>query len=61
MERHELQRIQTLHQPALALTYSRHIYLQELVGHSAPQDVGQKLHVETRGTLWHRVFVLTLE
>lgn len=36
---HELKRVHALHQPALALADPRHVHLQELVRHSAPQDV----------------------
>lgn len=61
MEGHELQRIQTLHQPALAFTDSRDIHLQELVGHPAPQNMWQELYVQTWGTLGNRVFVFTFK
>lgn len=58
---HELQGVHALHQPALALADAGHVHLQELVGHSAPQHVGQALHVEARRALRDGVPVLALE
>lgn len=61
VQRHELQGLRALHQPALALADPRHVHLQELVGHPAPQDVRQELHVQARRALRHGVPVLALE
>lgn len=61
MKSHKLQWIQALYHPALTFTDTRDINLEEVIWYSAPQHMGQKLDMETWGTLRHWVFVFTFE
>lgn len=58
---HYLQRLQTLDHPAVPLADARRLHVEEGVGHAAPQDGNDGLHVQARGALGDRIPVLALE
>lgn len=61
MNSQHLQGLHTLDHPAVSLADPGCVHLQEVVGHTAPQHRADGLHVESRGALGDRVFVLTLK
>lgn len=58
---HHLQRLQTLDHPAVPFADTRRLHVEEGVGHAAPQDGHDGLHVQAWRALWDWIPVLALE
>lgn len=61
VHRQHLQGLHALDDPAVPLADPGCLHLQESVGHAAPEHGVDGLHVESGGTLGHRVLVFTFE
>lgn len=61
MQGHHGEGLSALHHPAQPLAHAPNLRLQEVVGHSAPDDWGQHLHDQPRGTLGHGVLAVAAE
>ena len=58
---HHDERFSALHHPAQPLAHFAHLRAQEVIGHTAPDDRGQHLHVQPGRTLGDGVVTLTTE